>query len=236
MDKKKQAAAAAVAVAAAAGMVTGAVFDNPGDIVPEAEPIVEFHQTDDDGGAASPEESRKGVAARIREWILRLPVAVRMLVAVPLWGVGSLLLSALSILWMATGPILSRLLGWGALALVLLAVFGLSVKAAFPDVPLRKILRPGNVLLLLGMSAVLFAAEQALPLVWEGYNGAAGLVWRIGAVCLLAFTCCMELKIQAGLAARRIRAQKEKEALTPQRTEVELEARRLADSVCPPRM
>ena len=233
MDKKKQAAAAAVAVAAAAGMVTGAVFDNPGDIVPEAEPIVEFQQADDDGGAAAPEERQKGVAAKIREWILRLPVAVRMLVAVPLWCFGSLLLSALSVLWMATGPIFSRLLGWGALALVLLVVFGLSVKAAFPDVPLRKILRPGNVLLLMGVSAVLFAAEQALPMVWEGYNSATGLVWRIGAVCLLAFTCCMELKIQGKIAARQIRAQKE--ALPPQRTAVEMEALRLADTVCPPR-
>jgi hypothetical protein len=75
--------------------------------------------------------------------------------------------------------------------------------------------------------------EQALPMVWEGYNDATSLVWRIGAICLLAFTCCMELKIQAKLAARRIRAQKE--ALPPQRTAVEEEARRLADSVCPPR-
>ena len=233
MDKKKQAAAAAVAVAAAAGMVTGAVFDSPGDIVPEAEPIIEFNQTDDDGGAAAPEESRKGVAAKIRQWILGLPAAVRMLVAVPLWCFGSLLLSALSVIWMATGPILSRLFGWGALALILLAVFGLSVKAAFPEVPLRKILRPGNVVLLLGMSAVLFAAEQALPLVWEGYSPVTGLVWRIGAICLLAFTCCMELKIQGKLAARKIRAQQE--ALPPQRTAVELEALRLADTVCPPR-
>lgn len=233
MEKKKQAAAAAVAVAAAAGMVTGAVFDNPGDIVPEAEPIIEFHQADDDGGASAPEERQKGVAAKIREWILRLPAAVRMLVVVPLWCFGSLLLSALSVIWMATGPFFSRLLGWGALALILLAVFGLSVKAAFPEVPLRKILRPSNVLFLLGMSAVLFAAEQALPVVWDGYNDATGLVWRIGAICLLAFTCCMELKIQAKLAARRIRAQKE--ALPPQRTAVEEEARRLADSVCPPR-
>ena len=55
----------------------------------------------------------------------------------------------------------------------------------------------------------------------------------IGAICLLAFTCCMELKIQGRIAARKIRA--EKEALPPQRTAVELEALRLADTVCPPR-
>ena len=92
MDKKKQAAAAAVAVAAAAGMVTGAVFDSPGDIVPEAEPIIELHQADDDGGAPAPEERQRGPAAKIRQWILSLPAAVRMLVVVPLWGFGSLLL------------------------------------------------------------------------------------------------------------------------------------------------
>ena len=232
MDKKKQAAAAAVAVAAAAGMVTGAVFDDPGDIVPEAEPIIEFQQTGDDGdGSPAAEERQKGPAAKIREWILRLPVVVRMFVAVPLWMFGSFLLSALSIVWMGAGPLLSRLLGWGCLALLLVAVFGLSVKAAFPDVPMRKILRPGNVLFLLGMSAVLFVAEQALPMVWQGYTDTTGLIWRIGAICLLAFTCCMELKIQGKLAARRIRAQKE--ALPPQRTAVEEEARRLADTVCP---
>ena len=221
-------------MAAAAGVVTGAVFDSPGDIVPEVEPIIELHQGDDDGGSAAPEESRRsGVAAKIREWVMRLPVAVRMLVVVPLWCLGSLLLSAMSVVWLATGPILSRLLGWGALALVLLAVFAVSVKSAFPDVPLRKILRPGNVFLLLIMSAVLFAAEQALPMVWDGYNKATGLVWRLGSICLLAFTCCTELTIQGKAAARRIRMQKE--SLPPQRTEVELEALRLADTVCPPR-
>ena len=87
MDKKKAAAAAAVTVAAAAGMVTGTVFDSPADLMGEPAAIVSVQADEDDGGTAT-EERQKGPAARIREWILGLPAAVRMLVGVPLWVLG----------------------------------------------------------------------------------------------------------------------------------------------------
>ena len=77
MDKKK-AAAAAVTVAAAAGMVTGAAFDSPADLMQDP-PAAVAVQTDDDDSGAAPEERQSGPAARIREWVLSLPAAVRML-------------------------------------------------------------------------------------------------------------------------------------------------------------
>jgi len=230
MDKKKV-AATAVTVAAVAGMVTGSVFDNPAEIVPEVAEQVDFLQTDDDA-AEIQEERQKGPASGIRQWIMGLPAAVRMLVVVPLWLFGSLLLSAASVFWMGASPLLSRLIGWVCLAVVLLGIFTVSVKSAFPDVPVRKILRFRNVVLLVGLSAVLFAAELALPSVWEGYNALSGMVWKIGATCLLAFVCCMELKIRGKKAAKKMQRQ---EVLPPQRTVVEEEARRLADTVCGPR-
>ena len=61
------------------------------------------------------------------------------------------------------------------------------MKAAFPDVPLRKILRPRTVLFLLGMTAVLAAADLALPTVWQGYDVYYRTVWRVDATCMLAF-------------------------------------------------
>lgn len=228
MDKKKAAAAAAVTVAAAAGMVTGTVFDSPADLMEEPAAIVSVQTDEDDSGAAL-EERQKGPAARIREWVLNLPAAVRMLVGVPLWILGWVLLTGLSTLWASTlTPLLSRVLGWLCLGLLLTAVFACSVKAAFPDAPLRKILRPRNVLFLLGMTAVLTVADLALPTVWQGYDVYSRTVWRVGATCLLAFVCCAALKSQGKQAA----AVKREVPAHSGRTAVEEEARRLADTVC----
>ena len=96
---KKAAAAAAVTAAAVAGMVTGTVFENPADLMQDPNPIVSTQQAaDDDGDAAASEERQRAPATRVREWVLRLPAAVRMLVGVPLWALGWVLLTGLSTL------------------------------------------------------------------------------------------------------------------------------------------
>jgi len=227
MSKKQKAAAAAVAVAAAAGMVTGAVFESPAELVQDVLPITDVQQAEDD--AAAQEERQKGPTAKIRIWILQLPAAVRMLVGVPLWGMGWVLMTGLSTLWLgATAPVVSKILSWLCLAVVLLAVFAVSVKAAFPALRLKQIFRLRNLVLLLGITAILAMADMALPSVWEGYNLISQTIWRVGATCLLACCCCLELKHQGRRAEAAARA------VSP-RTEVEEAARALADTVCPPR-
>jgi len=228
MGKKQKAAAAAVAVVAAAGMVTGSVIESPAELLEDPAPIADVQQTEDDDAVVA-EKRQKGVAAKIRTWILQLPAAVRMLVGVPLWGLGWVLLTAVSTLWMGVAaPVVSKLLGWLCLAVVLLAVFAASVKAAFPELRLKQIFRLRNLILLLGVTAVLAMADMALPTVWEGYDLISQTVWRVGATCLLAVVCCMELKRQGKRAA--VVAHE-----TSRRTEVEEAARALADTVCPPR-
>jgi len=225
MKKRKAAAAVAVTAAAVAGMVTGAAFDSPADLVPEA--VAAQQQADDD--AAAP-ETRRGPMAKVRAWVMSWPAAVRMLVAVPLWCVGWVLLSALSVFWAGASPVLSGFLNWVCLAALLLGVFAVSAKAAFPGVPFRRLLRAGNILLLVLLSAVLWVADLALPTVWTGYDLISRTVWRVGAACLLAFVCCKELGHQGRRAVRN----RQPEPL-PRRTAVEEEAMRLADTVCPPR-
>lgn len=122
---------------------------------------------------------------------------------------------------------LGSFLNWVCLAVLLLAVFAASVKAAFPDVSFRRILRVRNVVFLVAMSGVLWAADLVLPAVWEGYDLVSRTVWRVGAACLMAFACGAELKHQ-GKRARK------KQAALSRRTAVEEEARRLADTVCGP--
>ena len=224
MKKRKAAAAAAVTAAAVAGVVTGTAFDSPMDLVPEITVTAE-QQAEDDDAAVS--QQQKGPMARVRQWVLGLPAAVRMLVAVPLWVLDWVLTSAASLLWVGASPWLARLLSWVCLAVVLLGVFACSVKAAFPDVSFRRLLRPGNVLFLLLASALLCAADLALPTLWKGYDAVSRTVWRVGAAALLAFLCCAELKRQGKRAVRKQQA-----APVSERTAVELEARRLADTVC----
>ena len=228
MDAKKKAAVVVATTVAAAGMATGALFDTPADLMgtPEPDAVVET-LADEDGESVT--EERKTPASRLRNWMLSLPEAVRMLVCVPLWCIGWVLLSAMSVLWGGAAPILNRLVSWLCLSLVLLAVFAVGVKAALPNVPLRTILRPRNLLLILLATLLLGLADLALPSVWNGYDAATQLVWRIGATCLLGFLCITTLHSHGGQTAETAPVQKN----VPERTEVELQARALADSVTP---
>lgn len=221
MKKRKAAAAAAVTVAAAS-IMTNAAFETPAELLPE----LAIEQQQDDDAVSVSEERQKGPAAKVRAWVLSLPAAVRMLVAIPLWVLGWVLLSAVSVFWAGTAPVFSGFLNWACLAVVLLGVFACSAKAAFPQVPMKRLLRRHNVLFLVLTSAVLWAADLALPAVWDEYNAVSRTVWRVGAACLLAFLCCAELKRQGK------RAVKQQAKQQPERTAVEIEARRLADSVC----
>lgn len=228
MDAKKKAAVVVATTVAAAGMATGALFDTPADLMgaPEPDAVVET-LADEDGESVT--EERKTPASRLRNWMLSLPEAVRMLVCVPLWCIGWVLLSAMSVLWGGAAPILNRLVSWLCLSLVLLAVFAVGVKAALPNVPLRTILRPRNLLLILLATLLLGLADLALPSVWNGYDAATQLVWRIGATCLLGFLCVATLHSHGGQTAETTTVQKS----VPERTEVERQARALADSVTP---
>ena len=225
MNKRKKAAVAAVTTAAAAGMVTGALFDTPAELMsgPEPDAVVEVLPDDD---AGTEENRRTAPAARVKNWIWSLPAAVRLLVGVPLWTLGWVLLSALSALWGGAAPLAGRFLSWLCLSLVLLAVFAASVKAAMPDLPLKEILRPRNVAFILAMALVLGLADMVLPTVWQGYDERTQLVWRMGATCLLAFVCCAALSRQGKKPAAA-------EPAPSPRSEVEKAAMALADSVCP---
>lgn len=229
MKKREKAAAAAMTVAAAAGVVTGALFDTPADLLAEPEAVVEAVQTVDEDEAATPAEKKaKTLAARLRAWVLRLPAAVRMLVGVPLWCGGWVLMNALSVFFGASG--IGRIVAWLCLALVLLVTFAVSVKAAFPRVPVREILRKRNVFLILGVTLVLALADLALPSVWQGYDAVSKIVWRVGSTCLLLFTCCAAL-------GKYSRLQQEAAAIPAPMTEAQIRetALRLADTVTPGR-
>ena len=209
MNKRKKAAVAAVTTAAAAGMVTGALFDTPAELMNAPEPDAVVEVLSDDGDGAGAEETRRSTpASRLRNWVWSLPAAVRLLVGVPLWALGWVLLSALSLLWGGAAPVAERFLSWLCLSL-----------------------RPGTVAFILAAALALGLADLALPTVWRGYDARTQLVWRAGATCLLAFVCCAALSHHGTGTVKKAEAVPE----TPRRTEVEQAAMALADSVCPPK-
>lgn len=222
-SKKMKAAKVAAVTVAAAGVVTGALFDSPAELVPELDQDSAVEEVLEDSGV--PGEKKRGPVDRLRHWLLRLPAAVRMLVGVPLWSIGWVLMTGVSALVGTAASPVERLVSWLCLSAILLTVFAFSVKSAFPSVPVRQILRGRNVVLISGVALILGLADLALPAVWSGYDARTQLVWRIGATCLLVFACGAALK-RCGKAE----ASKPK-ALTEE--EIRAEALRLADTVSP---
>ena len=180
LDKmKNKGAATAAATIAAAGVLIGGSFEAPADILkedaaPAPPPIVETlnaeadpgdGDTGDEDAAAEEEEEKKkgGVRARTREFVLRLPLAVRACVAVPLWCVGWVLISAGSLLWTSLlSPAGAEIAKWIVIALMLLAAIAITVKTVFPKTPLKKILNRRTLLWVLGGSTLFCIADVVL--------------------------------------------------------------------------
>ena len=179
LDKlKNKGTAATAATIAAAGVLIGGSFDAPQDILKnddaalapppimevmhtqEAEPEPVDDDPDSDDAADEDEQKRKGLRARVRSIILRMPLGVRACVVVPLWCVGWVLLTLGSALWSGVlSPAGSAILRWVVLALMILAALTITVKSVFPKTPLKKILNRHTLLWVLGGSTLFCVAD-----------------------------------------------------------------------------
>lgn len=267
LDKlKSKGAATAAATIAAAGVLIGGSFEAPADILKDNDfatappPIVETLQAEvePDGGdpgeedaAAEEEEEKKkgGVRARTRDFVMRLPLAVRACVAVPLWAVGWLLISAFSILWTSLlSPVGAAIAKWVVIALMLLAALTLTVKTVFPNTPLKKILNKNSLLWVLGGSTLFCAADLVLQRFWPEMPRLFDIARVVASAALLAAALIPVLKHEKKERDKRrqeeeeAREREEAEALakaleaakeTPEQAQarVEREILELADSV-----
>lgn len=180
LDKmKNKGAATAAATIAAAGVLIGGSFEAPADILKDNDaalappPIVETlnAEVEPDGGDTGDEDAvteedegkKRGLRARTRELVLRLPLAVRACVAVPLWGLGWVLISLGSLLWTGIlSPVGAAIAKWVVIALMILAALAITVKTVFPKTPLRKILNKHTLLWVLGGSTLLCIVDVVL--------------------------------------------------------------------------
>jgi hypothetical protein len=107
-----------------------------------------------------------------------LPLPVRVLVLLPLWGIGEVLITLLTALIQSpAGRIALHFLLEAAL---LIGLFALIWKLLFPHVPLRKLFSRKNLPWLIAGALVITAADALLGYYWEP--------WKIWRVILLAVT------------------------------------------------
>lgn len=188
---KKTAAVSAVALLTAASVTTGSLFSTPAALLANDAPAsaytvsVDLDGLDDDDAGTEQDENdeakkRGGVRSLLRARVLRLPLFVRLLVVLPLWALGSVLLAASGAAWALLSPMLGKVAFWALTLALLVGAFLLAAKAAFPDLPVKKILsRRSLVALLLGASA-LAVADAVLVAVWAEYEQVKSIVLSVG--------------------------------------------------------
>ncbi|MBQ1890901.1 MAG: hypothetical protein II164_00990 [Firmicutes bacterium] len=165
------------------GVAAGTVFDSPSEItlsdVKEPTPIVEVVDLGkkdspikvEEPGRTTAEEEKKTIKQRIKERVQAMPAAVRTVVVLPLYYVGTVVTRLAGAAFSTImAPVLAAILKWVVLALVIFAGVALALKAIFPDIPLKKLLRPRNFLYVLIGVAVIALIDKAMPLIFSDYR------------------------------------------------------------------
>lgn len=222
---KKTAAVSAVALLTAASVATGSLFDTPASLLSDDggtatayNVSVDLDGVDDDDAGTEQDESgetrrRGGVRAALRTRVLRLPLAVRLLVVLPLWALGSVLFAAAGAAWPLIAPALGRIAGFALLLALLFGSFLLAAKAVFPDLPLKKILNRRSLTGLLLGAAALSVADAVLLAAWEDYEQIRSVAVSVGFfAALLAATVPFALREQR---KRLTAAEEEKRETAP---------------------
>ncbi|MBQ4425663.1 MAG: hypothetical protein II882_08030 [Lachnospiraceae bacterium] len=197
-------------------LVNGA-FKSPNDLLaadPSAgQPAIVYTVDEDDADDDDDEEEgsektaeKQGLWTHIRDWLLRLPQPVRVLIGLPMWALGWGIVQLWIFFWNLIGqPVLTAVMAVMTLFLVLCGVFGITAKCLFPNLPLRKIFSKGNFIALGAGALVVEAALFILPQVSEDLTRYVPLM-RFGAGLLLLGGLLLSLKIRNGRRLKPVAA------------------------------
>ncbi|MBQ6388779.1 MAG: hypothetical protein IJH90_04000 [Mogibacterium sp.] len=173
-------------------LLTGLAFSSPADIVEDqsaasfrpapivmdVDDFVNATVDDDDGDADEQKGAKLSVIARFRQAVLSMPLSVRLLIVMPLWLIGTGILTMISFLWdvIFASPlgafIASLALGFA----IMLGLFTATAKMLFPDIPVRKLLTRQNLLAIGALALILSGLDAVAPLYWNKYPLAAALL------------------------------------------------------------
>ena len=172
MDKKKV-KHGIITAALAAGMITNAAADDPAALLQTAD-------EDDDRHTLVVSAEEQGDYAvylnefveltgmdKVRDWIIRLPAAVRAVVLLPLWAVGEVAFAVASAFSAALATSAGQLvLGFLLQLGILLGVFLVVYKLIFPKTPVKELLSKKKFPWLLAAAAAVTIANIVLEQVW----------------------------------------------------------------------
>lgn len=134
-------------------------------------------------------------ADQLRAAIIRLPVAIKALILLPLWAVGAIPVAVVTAL--AGSPIWGTLLGFVLQGAVLVGVFCAVYKLLFPHKKVRDLFKKKNLKWLLAGAGGVVAADWVLAQVWTGWNALRIILMvavGFGVLCLLWHRICGKLK------------------------------------------
>lgn len=184
----KKVAAGAAGVVTAAGLLVNTIVTDPAKLLnPTEESAVDPSHVCVVNGTEhrryvvetdeyEPYTLRERICLRLRS----LPLAVRALVLLPLWGVGEVLTVLLSALW--SSPVGRFLLHFLLETALLVGLFVLVWKLLFPHVPLRKLFSKKTLPWLIAGALLIAAADALLAYFWEPWK-----VWRIVLLAVVGF-------------------------------------------------
>ena len=173
--KKRIAAGAATAVTAAS-ILTNSVVSNPADLLKSSSPdasdnshvlILENespHSYILETDQYEPYTWKEQLCIRMQ----KLPLPVKSLVLLPLWGIGEVITVLLSSLW--SSPIGQAIFHFLLEAAVLIGLFVLVFKLLFPDVPLKSLFSKKNLLWIILGAVLLTAADLVLGILWDQWH------------------------------------------------------------------
>ena len=199
MNKKTKVAAGVAAAVVAAGTAVNVAFD-PQELIHSADYLsghTQIVQAAKQSGetvlATYPDEEHISLADAARGWFIRLPVALKAAILLPLWGVGALPAA----IGTALAPVWAQVLGFLAQAGILVGLFCGVYKLLFPGKKLKDLFKRKNLRLLFAGALVITAVNVLLGQLWAGWPvlrtvlvAAAGF----GVLCLLWKRLCGKFK------------------------------------------
>jgi hypothetical protein len=190
----KRAAATAAGLLAAATLALGAVVDSPDELfsgAPQAAQVVICEAEQDSCAPSTPAQPvrKERMRDKLRRLFLAQPSVTRGVALLPLWAIGKVLLSLLSLLFAALSPVLSLLLGVLFNAALLFGLFLVVLKLLFPNLRLRDFLTKKNILLLAAGSLLLSVADVVLKTFWEDYRPISIAIKLTLALIVLSLLC-----------------------------------------------
>ena len=154
-------------------VLLGSVFDSSKDLLEDLpqEPGLMTETVNDLSKDSLEKRSLKQKAGiSIRNVIYKIPVKIRVVLFLPLWLLGNLVLIGAELLYRTLlAPIGSLILGFILQTLLLLGIAGICIKLMFPDLPWSKIFNRKLILLVVAGSVFMSACDFVMPMIWDKY-------------------------------------------------------------------